>query len=122
VPSSKITVQLDVPATADRDQVRRAFNDAVKSCATRRPDRGYRKRPRPTAVEVDASVYDTLVEIAALAASLLKYTEQTAAAARPNEYISLVENLRKIPSLVQAEVGSGTVVDDLLEMLDVLES
>lgn len=78
-------------------------------------------RSKDATIVVDAAKYELLIEVASLAASLLPYTEQMAAASRPNEYCQLAESLQRLAPLLTAQTGAGKAVDQLLALLQDLE-
>lgn len=113
----KIVVNL--PVGADREAVRRAFRDIRESTESRRRSK---EEIAGRMIQVDAQQWETLLRVAVTSASLLPYTEQMAAAARPNEFVELAENLARLAPLLEGEKGAGRVIDGLMDLLRDLES
>lgn len=120
---SKITfdVPIGVDATKLRAGLRAAVRDAMDTDQKIKQRRSW-ERPKNMVVEVDHATYQLLLKAASLSASLLPYTEQGAAAMRPNEYCELSENLKRLGDLLPVQsAGTGAAIDDLLSLLQDLE-
>lgn len=109
-----------------REQARKSWEEAKKAVTHESPP----KRRAATVMQdgiamdvIDSGQLESLKEIARLSLLLLEYTERGGApSALPYQFITLVENLRSLETLLKAEPGTGQVVGDLLRLLDSLES
>lgn len=119
--TADLKITLSIPDGIDREKLRQSFRNAIADAQGIQNTARDRARSAQRTIQIDAGLYNTLLDVAVLSSSLLEYTERSAAAARPNEFVDLAESLKKLGPLLEGEKGAGRVIDELFGLLRDLE-